>query len=289
YVDPSGHIWFIPLIIAAIIGAGVGAAVAAATSSDIGAGAIMGAISGALFWGAGQAISGLATALKIQSTAMMTALKTGVHAFTGAASGALGAVATGGDPGFAAAIGGISAGASAWVGGVFPIAGNGLGAFAAEGLQRTAVGAILGGGTSLVMGGSFGQGATQGAMTSAIAYICNETMHAGIEKAKDALNTSKDKSELAPTDINPCKGKGCISPFGGAKFKWYDLTSWVFPGTNYCGATKSGPGNLNSNNDFCCRKHDECISNTKSPWWLPNWKILDCHDTLVDCIERNNE
>ncbi|MFZ2602695.1 MAG: RHS repeat-associated core domain-containing protein, partial [Candidatus Omnitrophota bacterium] len=291
YVDPSGHIWFIPLIIAAIIGAGVGAAVAAATSSDIGAGAIMGAISGALFWGAGQAISGLATALKIQSTAMMTALKTGVHAFTGAASGALGAVATGGDSGFAAAIGGISAGASAWVGGVFPIAGNGLGAFAAEGLQRTAVGAILGGGTSLVMGGNFGAGATQGAQTSAIAYMCNETMHAGIEKAKDALNTSKDKSELAPTDVNKNDGacSSCDSgPRTTAEFKWYDPSSLIFPGTNYCGITRSGPGQPTSRIDTCCQRHDECLRNSKGRWWLPGYKVLDCHDDLFNCIEMEH-
>jgi|GEM_PF-1039312 len=174
YVDPSGHFfWFAPLI-AAVIGAALGAAVAAATGGNIGQGALMGAISGAIFWGAGQVIGILSKAMAIPAnSAAMTALTTGVHTIAGAASGALGALATGGDVGFNAAVGGIGAGASAWVGGVFPIKGDGLGAIAGRGVQRTLVGAILGGGTSLVMGGSFGEGAAQGARTSAIAYTTN--------------------------------------------------------------------------------------------------------------------
>jgi len=167
YVDPSGH-FFIGLIIAAIIGAVVGGAVAAATGGDIVNGLITGAISGALFFCASQAVGVMAKAMRIKTTAAMIGLKTGVHTITGAASGALGAVATGEDVGVGAAIGAISAGVSAWVGGVFPVDG-----FIAQGLQRTVVGAILGGGTAMVMGGSFGQGAAHGARTSATAYMTN--------------------------------------------------------------------------------------------------------------------
>jgi len=174
YVDPSGHFWFLAPIIAAIIGAGVGATVAAVIGGDIGKGALFGAISGAIFWGAGQTIAILAKAMSIPAnSAAMAGLSAGVHTLAGGASGALGALATGGDVGGNAAIGGISAGVSSIVGSAFPIEGDGFGAVAARGAQRTLVGTILGGGTSLVMGGSFGEGAAQGAMTSAIGYTTN--------------------------------------------------------------------------------------------------------------------
>ena len=170
------------------MGAGVGAAIAAATGGDIGKGALFGAISGAVFWGAGQAIAILARAMSIPAnSAAMAGLQAGVHTFAGGASGALGALATGGDVGLNAAVGSISAGVSSLTGSIFPIAGDGPGAFAARALQRTLVGSILGGGTSLVMGGSFGEGAAQGARTSAIAYTTNCAAAIAIPLAGEAL------------------------------------------------------------------------------------------------------
>ena len=99
-------------------------------------------------------------------------------------SGALGAVATGGDVGMSAAIGGVSAGFGEWVGSAFPIEGSGIGAWAAKGFQRTAVGAILGGGVAAIMGGSFGRGAALGAQSAAIGYVSNKLVHEGMEKAR---------------------------------------------------------------------------------------------------------
>jgi hypothetical protein len=220
------------------------------------------------------------------------------HAFGGAASGAANGAITGGNIGMNALIGGLSAGTAEFAGNnagfLKDVADNSLGIHLTNMIRRSFIGSVIGGGVSTARGGSFGYGAAQGAKTSAIAYAANEAMHEAEEIAQKALNISEDKSKLAPTDINidnnasdtGCKGKGCINPFGGAKFKWYDITSWLFPGTNYCGTTKSGSGNTNSYNDFCCRKHDECIRNANSPWWKPNWKILDCHDELVDCFEN---
>jgi hypothetical protein len=83
--------------------------------------------------------------------------------------------------------------------------------FVGEGLQRTTVGAILGGGISLAMGGSFGQGAAQGAATSAIAFLCNETMHEWIknvtDKARKSLNLDLDKAKaIANEELTTHRG-----------------------------------------------------------------------------------
>ncbi|MCK9614270.1 MAG: hypothetical protein M0R48_02055 [Candidatus Omnitrophica bacterium] len=232
YIDPTGH-WFWFAIAAVFIGAASGAAISAITGGDIGAGAICGAISGALFFAAGSAIGGLATALAIQEgTAAMTMLTAGIHTIAGAMSGALGAVATGGNPGMSAVIGGLSAGVSAGVSGIFPIQGKGFDAFVGEGLQRTTVGAILGGGISLAMGGTFGAGAAQGAMTSSIAYIANCTLHKVETKVRNALNTKKpivlasalynddDQLPIGGPPLMPAAGYpagGGSSGLGGAK------------------------------------------------------------------------
>jgi RHS repeat-associated protein len=292
YVDPTGH-WFWAICIAIFIGAATGAVVAAATGGNILQGALLGAISGAVFWGAGQVVAILARSMSIAQNSMaMIALKAGVHTLAGGVSGALGAAATGGNVGISAAISGISAGASAFVGGVLPIPGDGLKAAIGRGIQRTVVGAILGGGTSLVMGGTFGAGATQGARTSAVAYACNETMHSVVEKVKAALNTSEEKSELAPTDVNQNNNTSESSNNDScepASFELWDVSSKAFPGTNYCGATKSGPGQPTSSRDYCCYDHDSCIADTKTAWWnITNLDVLDCHAKLIRCMTNNS-
>ncbi|MFA6281950.1 MAG: RHS repeat-associated core domain-containing protein, partial [Candidatus Omnitrophota bacterium] len=225
YIDPTGH-WFWFAVAAVFIGAASGAAISAITGGDIGAGAICGAISGALFFAAGSAIGGLATALGIQEgTAAMTMLTAGVHTIAGAISGALGAVATGGNPGISAAIGGISAGISATVSGIFPISGKGLDAFMGRGLQRTVVGAILGGGISLVMGGSFGAGATQGAMTSAVAYLCNDWLH-DLAKKLDFVKKGEELSRQAFQDTETVAGQAGLSGRAGGALDAYRHARW---------------------------------------------------------------
>jgi RHS repeat-associated protein len=290
YVDPTGH-WFWAICIAIFIGAATGAVVAAATGGNILQGALLGAISGAVFWGAGQVVAILARSMSIAQNSMaMIALKAGVHAFAGGVSGALGALATGGDIGMSAAIGGVSAGVSAFVGGAFPISGSGVGAYIGRGIQRTVVGAILGGGASLVMGGTFAEGASMGARTSAVAYMANDLLHEIVEKVKSVLNTSKDKSELAPTDVNQNNRTSESSSNDScepASSEWWDVSSKAFPGTNYCGATKSGPGVPTSAVDLCCMRHDACLAQSGRGWWEDDNKVVErCHQELKECWDK---
>lgn len=287
YVDPTGNFWwFIPLIIAAvkgaIAGALIGGAIAAATGGNIGQGFLTGAISGFIF--------GLTGSLGLPA-GIPSILG---HTLAGAASGTANAAVTGGDLGMGAAIGGASAGASEMLGTSFPFfndaPGVGISAFLGNLARRAVAGAIVGGGVSAAFGGDFGRGAQSGATTSAIAYTANHAMHELEAKARDALDTDKNKPELAPSDINKNNNETCsndkdYSKGVTAKFKWYDPTSWIFPGTNYCGITRSGPGKPTSGLDSYCQRHDECIRNAKGRWWLPSYKVLDCHDEFVNSIE----
>lgn len=79
--------------------------------------------------------------------------------------------------GLGAAIGGISAGASQWLGAnvsfLHESSINGIGDLAANTAKRAFTGAVVGGSVSAAFGGSFADGARQGALTSAIAYNTN--------------------------------------------------------------------------------------------------------------------
>jgi len=181
FIDPTGH-FFLEAIIGALVGAAIGGIVAAVTGGDIKTGLISGAIGGLFFGIAGSIIEGL----KLQGLAAI-----GTHAFAGAASGATSAAITGGDIGMSAAIGGFSAGFSKFLGSSLPFlqeaTGSGLNVFARNLVVRSITGAIVGGVTSTAFGGDFGYGARQGAMTAAIAFTANETLHEGIRKARSAL------------------------------------------------------------------------------------------------------
>jgi len=216
YVDPSGH-WFWAavffIIKVAAVGAAIGGAVAAATGGDIVNGLITGAIGGALFAGVG-------------SLGLTGAMQTIGHAITGAASGALGAVATGGDPGMSALIGGVSAGVANWVGSNIGFLKDVGGDFFGNLLRRSTVGAILGGGTSLAMGGIFAKGAAQGAQSAAIAYTCNHALHEAekkLQKAKKVLCTDQESyieniEEERPTESPLIKEWGSRLPSKGDTF-----------------------------------------------------------------------
>jgi len=115
YVDPSGHVWFIPFIIAivkaAVIGAAIGAGLAAITGGDIGKGALLGALSGAVFAG----VSSLAqTAMKFAITGTtQVSLIGGARATANIVS----SVVAGGAAGAASAgISGADVGEGAWKG-----------------------------------------------------------------------------------------------------------------------------------------------------------------------------
>lgn len=281
YIDPSGHFWFLAAIIGAIIGAAVGGVVAAATGGNLISGFIGGAIGGFFFGVAGSVIEGM----KLQTLAAI-----GTHAFAGAASGVASAGILGGNAGMSAAIGGFSAGFSKFLGSTVPFlseaTGSGFGTFLRNGLVRSVAGGVVGGTIAAAFGGNFGEGARQGAMTSAVAYTANDWLHEVLQKVKNALNISSDKSELAPSDINNTSNSA--NSCGATKFKWYDVTSWLFSGTNYCGASKSGPGNPTSGIDYCCRKHDDCLTMSGGLWWDDNDKAVErCHKELEECW--NNE
>ncbi len=191
YVDPTGNFWFLPLLISvikgAVIGAAIGAAVAAATGQNILQGVMTGAIGGAIFGGIG--------ALKLTGIGHTIA-----HTLGGAAAGAANGAVTGQDVGMNALVGGISAGASEFLGNnvsiLKDVAGNNLGAHINNMLRRAFIGSVIGGAASAATGGSFGRGAALGARTSAIAYVANEAMHETEEIARDALNTDKSKEAV---------------------------------------------------------------------------------------------
>jgi len=146
-VDPTGHwFWFV------VIGAIIGAASSAATGGDIGLGALTGALGGALFAGAGMITAGWEVGFATAS----------VYAGAGALSGAASAGITGGNAGIGALIGGL--------GGAI---GYGVGTWAGDNLLlgflgSAAAGAAVGGLSSSILGGEFGEGAWRGAASAGI-------------------------------------------------------------------------------------------------------------------------
>jgi len=174
YVDPSGHLFGIDdltigvlaysMLKGAIIGAGVGAGVSAATGGDIGTGALTGAIGGAIFGGAGSIVHGMEAAGGITSIT-----KAGIHAAAGAMSGGVNAGITGTDIGAGMLAGGLAAGIAAYVGVEF-LPDN-------DAIQvggRVLLGATIGGTTSAVLGGDFGQGALVGGSVALLGELLND-------------------------------------------------------------------------------------------------------------------
>lgn len=184
-IDPSGHFWFIPAIIAAvkaitiasvikgaIIGAVVGAATSAITGGNVGQGALMGAIGGAFFGAAGDIIKAGHFALGMSSV---------THMIAGASSGAIGSAIQGGNIGQGALIGGLAAGAAKFAGAQFNLAGgssaNEFIKFSSTLVKQSIIGAAVGGVASVATGGNFGDGARMGAITAGIAFLANDSLH----------------------------------------------------------------------------------------------------------------
>jgi len=177
------------------VGALIGGAIAAVTGQNIGQGFLTGAISGAIFGGVGSlGLKGLA--------------HTAAHFIAGAASGAASGAITGDDIGMNALIGGLSAGVSERLGNFGPlkdVVGTNLGAHLTNMLRRAFIGSVVGGAASAATGGSFGYGAKQGAMTSAIAYTANEALHEAGELAQKALNTQQEPKPTRDINNSPKK------------------------------------------------------------------------------------
>jgi RHS repeat-associated protein len=188
FVDPTGHIFgaifaaianvigaliehvtIASIVKGALIGGAIGGTVAAATGGDIGQGILTGAISGAIFGGIGDL--GGVNALNWGNTA-----RTIAHGVGGAMSGTIGAAITGGDLVEGALIGGVSAGVTQYLGHNFGVL-NAENNFAQAFAGRTIIGATLGGLASESTGGHFLDGAKNGAISSAIAFLANDFMH----------------------------------------------------------------------------------------------------------------
>ncbi len=178
FTDPTGH--FIFAVFAAI--AAFAAANAATIAYIAGTAFLSGAITaaqGGNFWRG--VVSGAASA--------------GFSLIVGPiAGGVLGALVTGGDPGMAAATAGINAGVSIACG-INPMPGFG-GASAGEFFKglvlSTGVGALAGGISAEITGGSFGEGAMWGAASAAASFALGRV----IGDYLDSLESQGQNQEL---------------------------------------------------------------------------------------------
>ena len=172
YTDPSGHFWGLTLQVfweGAIIGAGIAGTAAkwsvgnkAQVQQAMLNGAVSGAISAGCFNAAGNMIDPINTPISV---------KTMIHSAAGIISNGLSAAITGGSSreiGKAAFVGGLSAGLGKHYN---------IDSYAG----RIAVGAVSGGVASDWAGGSFSQGAFQGAWTGWMAYHFNDNGEHKIE------------------------------------------------------------------------------------------------------------
>ncbi len=178
FTDPTGNIvWFLPLLWAAfqgaLIGAALGATIAAITGGDILQGAILGAISGAFMAGA----SSLITSFGIEGLGVMA-----VYAEAGAYSGALGALATGGDPARGAAFGALS---GAVFGGISNL--GGANPSWQWSLAKVPLSGIAGGAISELAGGNFWDGFTFAATIAGADFIYRVIADTGSSVKSTAL------------------------------------------------------------------------------------------------------
>ncbi|MEN6440690.1 MAG: hypothetical protein ABFD97_19130, partial [Syntrophobacter sp.] len=178
YTDPTGHFFiFDDLIeIGILIGAALGATISAIYGGNIALGALTGAISGAFFAGAG-----------IIGAGLDSVVQAGIHTAAGAMSGAINAGITGGNVLQSAVTSGLSAGVAKYaMAGILPntslykevgdLAGK-WGQVGMQGATAIATGTVMGGFSSMLMAGSFGAGAAQGAWTSAYGFFFNGAAH----------------------------------------------------------------------------------------------------------------
>jgi RHS repeat-associated protein len=160
--------------VGAVMGGTIGGASSAALGGNIGQGILTGAISGAVFGGIGS---------WAQTNQIGNSMRAFAHGVGGAATGAVNSAITGGNIGQGALISGLSAGLGVKFGG-------------SNILSRTAFGGLVGGVASTATGGDFWTGAKQAAITSAIAFVVNDTAHPGVAKDRSVLNVTDDRPGL---------------------------------------------------------------------------------------------
>ena len=188
YVDPSGHFWFIPFLIAIAIGGAIGAVTSAIFGGNILLGALQGAIMAAAFFGAGSVIEGM----KITSLLV----KAGIHAAAGAAAGAVNNTVAGGDigdVGRGALTGGLSGGLSKYAGKFLDNAD-----FLMQLLGRSLVGAAAGAAAAAIYGSDVLKGLGYGAAYGGASYVFNEGFHRGAQYLKN----QQEKRNLQALEID---------------------------------------------------------------------------------------
>jgi len=188
YTDPSGNLFIIDDIIAGLIllgelilssqlataivgGAILGAGMSAITGGNVALGALTGAISGAIFFGAGELMRGIQSALGATKGLAKVAVSAGVDAVAGAVSGAINSAITGSNVGMGMLTGAVGAGIGAAVEGALPDK------FGYQLVGQTVAGGIAGGIASELYGGNFWSGFGQGAYTAAIGFLFNQFTH----------------------------------------------------------------------------------------------------------------
>ncbi|MEW5744707.1 MAG: FG-GAP-like repeat-containing protein [Nitrospirota bacterium] len=187
-----------PVVAGALGGALAGGTSAALNGGNIGKGMLLGAIAGAVTGGifsqAGTIAEGFSS----------LAAKAGVHTVAGAISGGINSAIYGGDVWQGMITGAISAGIARYAGGSLYGEGKLLpDSFGYQLAGRAVIGGVVGGITSQIYGGNFGEGFVLGGITAAAGFIFNEWYHemakgvafgfgaAGIVTAEVALLTGE--------------------------------------------------------------------------------------------------
>ena len=67
------------------------------------------------------------------------------------------------------------------------------------------------------------------------------------------------------------------------RFKWFDVSSWIFPGTRYAGWSKSGPGPTTTRLDTYAQQHDQRLQATGRSWWhFWNREVRDINRDFIN-------
>jgi RHS repeat-associated protein len=178
--DPTGHFFWAP-----IIGAIVGAVMAAVSGQNIFVGAMLGALTGAMFGAAAGHGIGWTIAAGAASGAISSAVYGG-NVLQGAMLGAAGAA--------------IGYGVAKWGG--LPASQGGLELKdLGQGVLSIASGGLVGGITSLAMGGDFARGFAYGAVSAGLSWAANEVAGTIGRSSPSETGTNQEEQYKVSSDL----------------------------------------------------------------------------------------